>query len=87
MNPIPLITAAELQPLWRILSAEDRATIERWCEINRRWIEAGTSTAPVLTSDVRGLLFAAVALARECLRQEDARSTRVTLPDTEEGGL
>ncbi len=92
MNPVPLVSAKELRPLSALLTAEDRALIERWCEICRRWTEAGTGVAPVETVDVRSLLQVTVRLARECLAQEaaqKARATLTTLPEigsTEEGG-
>lgn len=92
MNPIPLVTASELRPLHHVLTTEDRALIERWCEINKRWIDAGTATAPVMTADVRGLLQMTVRLAREYLTHEaaqQARAAMVTIPaigSNEEGG-
>lgn len=91
---IPLVTAKELRPLVALLTAEERALIESWCEVNRAWVEQGKDCAPVVTSQLRGLLRVTIRLARECLKHEGAakaRAVMVTIPEIgpspEEGGL
>lgn len=85
MTPVPLLTAAELRPLARILTSEDRATLERFCELNRGWIDKGQQSVTLATEDVRRLLTAALRMARECLAREELAAGRAqleTLPES-----
>ncbi|GEM_PF-4397054 len=78
-DPIPLLYAHELAPLSGLISQDDAALIERFCETNRVWTEQGRHQASMLTSGVRDLLQVAVTLARECVRLTALLPAEVTI--------